>query len=195
MRIEQGKKLVGRRDAHVDEVVAGADQGAQRLRLAGERRCDPQPVRAQPQVLGDDLSVTSIALRAGEHLAVPPLLDRVWLDRDDRVPGLQQRVDKTAVRPFDANRHLRRIPEGTQPVVQLPEPVEAVRDREPSGDTAITAKHADRVMFGSPVHSHVVRDVGRQGERQRRSFAQMVARRRGAGCRVVATWRSWRVPL
>ncbi len=121
-------------------------------------------MRAQPQVLGDDLSVTGIALGAGEHLAVPPLLDRVWLDRDDRVPGLQQRVDEAAVRPFDADRHLRRIFEDIQPVVQLPEPIEAVRDREPRGDAAITAKHADRVMFGSPVDSHVVRDLGRQGE-------------------------------
>jgi len=164
MRIEQGRKLVGRRDTHVDEVVAGADQGAQRLRFAGVRRCDPQSVRAQPQVLGDDLSVTSIALGAGQHLAVAPLLDRVGLDRDDRVPGLEQRVDEAAVWPFDADRNLGRVAEGSQSVVQLPEPVEAVRDREPCGDAAITAKHADRVMFGSPVDSHVVRDLGRQGE-------------------------------
>ena len=68
-----------------------------------------QPVRAQPQVLGDDRGVAGVGLRAGEHLAVAPGLDRVRADRHDRVPGLEQRVDQPSVRALDRDRHIRRV--------------------------------------------------------------------------------------
>jgi hypothetical protein len=120
IRVEQSGQLVGRGDAHVDEVVPCPDEGSQRLRLTGVRGGDAQSVRAQPQVLGDHLSVTSVALRPRQDLTVAPLLDRVRLDRDHGVPSLEQRVDETAVGSFDADRNLRRIPESSQSVRAVP---------------------------------------------------------------------------
>ena len=105
VRVQQGGELVGGRDPHLHQVTAGPHDGAQRFCLVGVGGGGFQLVRPQPQVLGDHGGVPGVGLGAREHLAVAPGLDRVRLDRHDRVPGFQQQVHQAAVRPLDRDRH------------------------------------------------------------------------------------------
>ncbi len=105
MRLQQRRQLVSGRDPHLDQVAAGPHDGPQGQGLVGVRFQDPQLVRAQPQVLGDHRGVAGVGLGTRQHLALPPGLDRVRLDRHDRVPGFQQQVHQPAVGPLDGDRH------------------------------------------------------------------------------------------
>ena len=110
VRLQQRRQLVSGRDPHLDDVAAGPHDGPQRPGLVGVGRGDPQFVRAQPQVIGDHRGVAGVGLGARQHFALPPGLDRVRLDRHDRVPGLQQQVHQAAVRPLDGDRHTEAAP-------------------------------------------------------------------------------------
>jgi hypothetical protein len=143
--VQQRRELVRGGDAHVNQVVTGADHGAQRPGLVGAGHRGRQLVVAQPQVLGDHGGVAGVGLRAGQHLPVPPGLDRVRLDRHDRVPGLQQQVDQAAVGPLDRDRHVGGVAEAGQPAGQPGDPVGRMGDRELGGDLARGVHHAHRV--------------------------------------------------
>jgi hypothetical protein len=190
VRIQQRGELVGRGDPHLDQVLAGTDHGAQRLGLGRVRRDDAQPMRAQPQVLRDHLGVASVVLGTGEHLAVPPRLDRLRLDRDDRVAGLQQRVNQPPVRALDPDRDAVGVTQPGQPASQVGEPGGGVLDGEPDSDPSGGVQHAHRMRLGGPVHPDVVGGMVGQGKRHRNSSRRQ--RRPGveAACRAVTNWRS-----
>jgi hypothetical protein len=68
-----------------------------------------------------------------QHLALPPGLDRVRLDRHDRVPGFRQQVDQAAVGPLEGDRHAAGRAVTSQPTQQQGDPVGGMGDRELGG--------------------------------------------------------------
>ena len=190
VRVQQRGQLVGGSDPHLNHVAAGPHDGAQRIRLVGVGGGGLQLVRAQPQVLGDHRGVASVGLRPGQHLAVPPGLDRVRADRHHRVPGLQQQVDQAAVRALDGDRHTAGLPVPGQAADQQRDPVRGMLDGEPGHDLAPGVHHAHRVRLGGPVDPG---EEQRFRQRKRHGNSSRWQRRPGggeAGSRAVTNWRS-----
>jgi hypothetical protein len=190
VRLQQRGQLVSGGDPHLDQVIAGAHHGAQRLCLVAIRGGGGQPVIAQPQVLGDDRGVPGIGLGAGQHLAFPPGLDRVRADRHHRVPGLQQQVHQPPGRPLDRDRQIRRVAIAGQAPHQRCDPFGGVLDGELGGDRPGRVQHAHRVLGRSPVDPG---EEPRLGQRQRHLISSRWQRRPGggeAGSRAVTNRRS-----
>ena len=184
------EQLVGGRDPHLDQVAAGAHDGAQRQGLVGVGGGGLQLVRAQPQVLGDHRGVPGVGLGPGQHLALPPGLDRVRADRHHRVPGFQQQVHQAAVRPLDRDRQAAGLPVPGQAADQRGDPVRGMLDHELRGDLAPGVHHAHGVRLGGPVDPG---EEQRFRQRKRHGNSSRWQRRPGggeAGSRAVTNWRS-----
>jgi hypothetical protein len=110
-------------------------------------------VVAQPQVLGDHLSVASVGLGARDDLALAPGLDGVGADRDHRVAGLQQPVDQPAVGAFDRHGQPGWSTEPAQAGDEVVEPGGRVGDAEGADCLAGLVEHADGVFGRRPVDS------------------------------------------
>ncbi len=191
MGVQQRSQLVDRSDPHLHQVVTGADHGADRLGLAGVRGGGGQPVPPQPQIFRDHRGVGGIGLGTREHLALAPGLDRVWADRHDRVPGLEQQVDQSPVAAFDPDRDVDRLAELGQPMHQQGDPVGGMLHGELRQHLPFDVDHAHGVDLSSPVDADEELSGG-QGKRQSNS-SQWQRRRLGgdeAGSRVVTNRRS-----
>jgi hypothetical protein len=92
----------------VHQVVAAADQGAQRLDLVrgGHQGTEGMPVGAQD--VGQHEGIARIAFAASGAVAGPACFDDVGMDRDNRVPGRDQGLDDQAGWPLDGNGQLSR---------------------------------------------------------------------------------------
>ena len=149
--VQQRGQLVSCRDPRVDQVSAGAGHGPQGQGLGRVRDGDAKLVLAQPQVLGDHQGVAGVALGPGQHLAVAPGLDRVRLDRDHRVAGLQQRVDQPPAGALDRDWHPGGLAEGGQPPDQGGEPGSGMLDGELGLQQAVVIGHGHGMGLGRPV--------------------------------------------
>jgi hypothetical protein len=178
VRVQQRRQLVDGGDPHLDQVAAGPHDGAQRHRLIGVRGGGLQLVRAQPQVLGDHRGVPGVGLGPGQHLAVPPGLDRVRADRHHRVPGLQQQVDQAAVGALDRDRHAAGLPVPGQAADQQRDPVRGMPDGEPGHDLARSVHHAYRMRLGGPVDPGEEQRFRQRKRHGNSSKAAATARRR-----------------
>ena len=63
----------------------------------------PETMAVGAQDIGEHVGVTRIGLAASRAVAGPAGADHVGVDRDDRVPGPDQRIDNQAGRAFDGN--------------------------------------------------------------------------------------------
>jgi hypothetical protein len=191
VHVQQRGELVGRGDAHLDQVGAGADRGAQGLGLVAERDGDAQLVLTQPQVLSDHQGVAGVGLGAGDDLSVAPGLDRVGADRHDRVTGFEQGVDEPAVGSLDPDRDVGAVTELAEPADQVGEPVGGVSDGEGRLHSARVIKDARVVGLGRPVDPDIEQG-DRCGQKVGQGFSLSWQQRPGeeAGCRAVTDWRS-----
>ena len=117
--VEQGSELVGERQALGDQVVAAADECAQRLDLVRARRQRPEPVSVGTQEIGQQVGVAEIGLAAGGAVARSARLDHVGMDRHDRMAGCEQRLDHQPGRPLDRDRQLGRRRQPSQALDQV----------------------------------------------------------------------------
>ena len=140
-------------DPHLNQVVAGADHGPQRLGLRGVAGHNPQPMRAQPQILRDHQGVAGVGLRPGHHLTLAPGLDRVRGDRHHRMPGLEQQVHQPAVRSFDPDLDIERVAEPGQLGDQTGDAVGGMLHGELAHGAAFGIEHAHSVGCGGPIET------------------------------------------
>lgn len=72
-------------------------------RTSGRKRWPP--VRSN---VGEHVGIARVGLATGGAVARPARLDHVGMDRDHRVPGLNQTLNNQARRPFDGHGQLGR---------------------------------------------------------------------------------------
>ena len=166
--LQQRRQLVGGRDPHIHQVIAGAHDSAQCPGLVGVGGGGLQLVLAQPKVLGDHRGVASVGLGPGQHLPFPPGLDRVGADRHHRMPRLQQQVHQAAVRPLDRDRYEGGLAVFGQPADEQRDPVRRVLDGETRHDLPGGVHHAHGVGLGGPVDPGEKQRI-RQRKRHRNS--------------------------
>ncbi len=194
VRIEQRGELVGGRNPGLDQLGAGAGHDAQRGGVLGQWGRSAQPVGAQPQVLGDHVRVARVGLRPGDHLALPPGLDRVRLHRDHRVPGGEQRVDQPPVRALDRYRHVTGRAQLGQSADQAGERGRGVGDGERRDRATGWVEHAHRMGLRGPVDPDEEQRTYQRHVRRLPVGSRQNADGNPAGCRVVTDRRSPQQP-
>jgi hypothetical protein len=190
VRVQQCAQLVGGRHPRIDQIVAGAYHGTQRLRLGAVRHGQTQPVVAAAQVVRDDVRVAGVGLGTRAGLRLPPRLDGVGADRHHRMPGLQHRVHEASVRTLDAHRHAVGLAQPGQTPRQAGQPRGGVFHGECGDSPPLRVQDTHRVRSGGPVDSD---EEQRFAHVERQHFSLPWQRRdstSGADCRVVSNRRS-----
>jgi hypothetical protein len=113
----RAQQLVGERDPLLDQVLAGAGQRPQRLRLVGVGRERPRPVRVGAGELGEHVSVEAVRLAAAATVAVTGGRQLIRMHGDDGDPGVEQPGDDQPVRLLARDpRHLQLAKAADEPL-------------------------------------------------------------------------------
>ena len=96
-----GAELVAQRDALLDEDLAAAGQGAQRLGVVAVGHQRPEPVAVGACQLAEHERVEPIRLPARWAEPIAGRVDLVGMNRQHHQPGVQQPIDQQPVRTLD----------------------------------------------------------------------------------------------
>jgi hypothetical protein len=155
--VQQAAQAVGQADALGDQIVATADQGAQRLDLVGAGRQGPEAVAVGAQDVGEHEGVAGIALAAGGAVAWPAGPDDVGVDRHDRMAGLEQGVDDQPARALDGDGNGAGRCQLGQPLAQVCQTGGIVRDPQAEHDGSGAVDDADGMAGAAPIQSPEIR--------------------------------------
>ena len=149
--LEQGPELVGEDHAFGDEIVACSHESAQRLDLVGEGLQRAEAVAIGAQQVREQIGIAAIALAGVGAVARARRSDDVGVDRNDGMPGLDERVDEQARGPLDRDRQLGGRSVSSEPAAQLGKTLGVVRDLEAIDDGSLLVDHAHGVRLAGPI--------------------------------------------
>jgi len=156
--LEQRAELVGEADAGRDQVVARAHGGPEGAGRVARRLEAGEAVAVGAQQVGRDVGVGRVALRARARVAGPTRLQRVRVDRDDRVPGLEEGVHEQPRGALEGERQRARRAEAREARAQLGQAGRRVGHAElghaPAGRRV---EDTDVVVVAGPVNPAAVR--------------------------------------
>jgi len=183
--LERAVQLIAQRNAGGHQIIARAHQGAQRAdRIGLRRQCRPAvPIGAQQ--VGQQVGVASVALGAVAAVARAAGLDRVGVDREDLVAGLDQGIDDQARRALDGDAHARA--KARQAAHQLGQALAVMCDLDAITHGARGVDDAHRVRMNGPVQAG--EDIGTSTHGQTPQNCGMTARVGRRGGKLI-NWRS-----
>ena len=156
--------------------------------IAGHRS---QPASVGADHVGQHVGVEPVVLVPGRPVPRPQVLHLPWRDHEHGQPARQQRRDHRAIATFDADLGHCGL---EQPGGHALEPGRVVGHREPVGDLALIADHADDVVVLGPVHPRRDTHAG-QGRTWGRAYCMAVPRTTGNTRSAVVTGMSAPTPV
>jgi hypothetical protein len=148
--LELAAQLVGDRDAMLDEVLASAGQGAQRLGGIRIGHQHTEAVTVGARQLGEHERVEAVALAARGAEAGSHRGDLVGMDRDHVDPRIQQPFDQQSVGTLDGDQQ---HPELDQAITQRSKAALVVAIATALHDPPVTVVDADRVLLAGPINA------------------------------------------
>jgi len=178
--LEQAAQLIRCGDAPADEVVAHADQTAQRFGLVGQQHERTEAVTIGAQQVGEQVRIAEVGLALRGGVARPRRLDDAGMDPHDGELAFDECVDDEAGRPRDGDAQPGRRRQLDEPRGELAHARGGVCDGELRDD-----RTAHGVLPRGPVQTdEVVHDdcLGGRTSTDARGTCRALINRRSTAC-------------
>jgi len=180
--LKKRAELVGQSRAVRDEIIATPHERAKRAALVGEGSQGVEPVAIGAQEIREEVRVPGITLASSSGVPRPGGLYGVGMNGNDRMAGLDERVDQGPGRSLDSDGKGRGSSQAPQLGEHFGQSRGAVCSLKAAVDASGLVDHADRMFLQRPVDACKKAHV--------RPPEKRVNVPAGRSCRSLTVWRS-----